>query len=399
MKIIKTQVGIIGAGPAGLLLGQMLQNRNIETVIIENKDREFVRTRLRAGVQEQETADTFVAEGVGENIQKKGIVHDGKYLFFDNQKHYLNTKKLTGKSIIIYGQQEITCDMIDVREAAGLPLFFEAKATKITDIVEDKARIYYTHNDEECMIECDYVAGCDGFHGISRHHIPKTMQKIYTHEFPFAWFGVLAGAPPACPEVAYAHSEHGFALQSMRGKDISRLYIQAPPDEKIKEWSEDQYFDEFERRLGAGYKVNRGPIIERTLAQIRSYVSEPMRYGRLFLVGDSSHIVPATGAKGMNLAVADARVLSAGLSQHYHKNSDALLNQYSEICLYRIWIVERYTWWFTMTMHKVEGQSEFETKMQLATLHYLTSSTAGGQSLAENYVGLPFYLRDTARPD
>ena len=392
MNIIKTQVGIIGAGPAGLLLGQMLKNRNIDSVIIENRNREYVRSRLRAGVLETDTVDTFIAEGVGENLKKGSVTHNGKFLCFDNERHYLDAKKLTGKTVTVYGQKEITCDMIDIREAAGLPLFFEAEATRLTGLTDDKSQIYYTHNGEECMIECDYVAGCDGYYGISRQHIPFEIQKIFEHDFQFAWFGVLAEAPPACSEVVYAHSEHGFALQSMRGNNISRLYIQSPVDEKIDEWTDDAYFDEFERRLGTGYKVNRGSIIDRSLAKMRSFVSEPMRHGRLFLAGDAAHIVPATGAKGLNLAIADVKVLCNGLEQHYDKKSDSLLDRYSEICLYRIWIVQRFTWWFTMVTHKIEGQTDYECKMQLATLRYITTSLAAGQSQAENYVGLPFNL-------
>ncbi len=391
MKKIKTQVGIIGAGPAGLLLAQMLYNRGIESVILESRDRAYVRARLRAGVQEQNTVDTFIKEGVGEKLQKNSMVHKGIYLHFNNEKHYLNVEELTGgKVVTVYGQQQVTCDMIDIREANGLPLLFEAKANKITDLREKNSQIHFTHEGEKKVLECDFIAGCDGFHGISRKHIPKKIQQTFQRTFPYAWFGILAEAPPACHEVIYAHSDRGFALQSMRGPNLSRLYLQVPNNEDINQWTADAFFDEFDKRVGAGYQVNRGELINRGLAPMKSFVSEPLRYGNLFLSGDAAHIVPPTGAKGMNLAIADVKILGEAFNRYYKDQDDDLLSRYSEICLRRIWKVERFSWWCTTTTHIAPRQTKFDTKMQLATLSYLVDSKVGGHSFAENYVGLPF---------
>ena len=391
MNKIKTQVGIIGAGPSGLLLAQMLHNRGIESVVLESRDREYIRARLRAGVLEQNTVDSFIREGVGEKMQQECLTHKGIYLHFNNENHYLNVEELTGgKVVTVYGQRNITCDMIDIREANKLPLFFEAKAHKITDLKEKKSQIHFTHQGEQKILECEFVAGCDGFHGISRKHIPKAIQENFTRTFPYAWFGIFAEAPPACHEVIYAHSPNGFALQSMRGPNRSRLYIQTPAKEDISAWSDATFFDEFEKRIGAGYKVNRGKIIDKGLAPMRSFVTEPMRYGNLFLAGDAAHIVPPTGAKGMNLAIADVNVLGTGLADFYQKENTHLLDRYSEICLRRIWKVERFSWWVTTSMHKHPRQTRFEEKMQIATLSYLVDSKVGGHSFAENYVGLPY---------
>ena len=391
MQKTKTQVGIIGAGPSGLLLAQMLHNRGIESVILESRDRPYVRARLRAGVLEQNTVDALIKEGVGEKLQKNCMTHKGIYIHFNQEAHYLNVEELTGgKVVTVYGQRQITCDMIDIREQNGLPLFFEAKAQKINHLKEEQSHIYYTHEGEEKVLECDFVAGCDGFHGISRKHIPSSIQENFTRTFPYAWFGVLAEAPPACHEVIYAHSPEGFALQSMRGPNLSRLYIQTPNKEDINAWTEDAFFDEFEKRIGAGYKVNRGKIINRGLAPMRSFVSEPMRYGNLFLAGDAAHIVPPTGAKGMNLSIADVTVLGNAFERFYKNKNTDLLDRYSEICLRRIWKVERFSWWVTTSTHKDPRQSRFEEKMQIATLSYLVDSKVGGHSFAENYVGLPY---------
>ena len=301
----------------------------------------------------------------------------------------MNVEDLAGGQVVtVYGQRNITCDMIDIREAAGLPLLFGAKATKIEGLEGDQAKIHYEHEGQKKVLTCDYVAGCDGFHGISRATIPASLQKVVTHEFPYAWFGVLAEAAPACHEVIYAHHPDGFALQSMRGPKLSRLYIQCEPNLDVNQWTDEMFFDEFEKRIQ--YDVNRGPIIQKGVAPMRSFVSEPMRYERLFLAGDSAHIVPPTGAKGMNLAVADVRLLSMGFTQRYKENRSDLLDRYSDICLRRVWKVSRFSWWVTSTFHKAPNQSEFDMQMQLATLKYLTDSRIGGQSFAENYVGLPY---------
>jgi len=391
MKTIRTQVGIIGAGPAGLLLGQMLHNRGIDAVIVERQTRDYVRSRLRAGIQEKATYDTFIEEGVGEKLKEKGLIHKGMYLNFNNESHYLNAEELTGgKVVIAYGQRNITCDMIDVREAEGLPLYFEAMAHEVRDLDGKQSEIRFDYNGEPHVIQCDFVAGCDGYHGISRKSIPASVLQTYEREYPFGWFGILAEAPPAFHENVYAHSADGFALQSMRGHELSRLYLQVPSTENIDSWSDDAFFDEFEKRVGAGYKVNRGKLVDKSLALIRSFVCEPMRYGNLFLAGDAAHIVPPTGAKGMNLAVADVKVLCDGLSRFYKNNDSSLLDRYSEICLRRVWKVVRFSWWFTETTHTVPDQTQFDYKIQLGTLSYIADSPVGAHSLMENYTGLDF---------
>lgn len=393
---MRTQVGIIGAGPAGLLLAQLLHNSGIESVVLEARPRAYVRARVRAGVMEQGTVDTFIDAGVGDNLLKQRIVHEGVYLNFAGEAHRLSIDELGGgRKVSVYGQRKITCDMIDQREADGLPLLFEARATKIVGLEGDVANrsairpiIHYIHNDEPHTLECDFVAGCDGFHGISRRTIPANVQKIITHEFPHSWFGVLAEAPPACPEVIYAHHPNGFALQSMRGSAISRLYIQCENGLDANTWTDEMFFDEFEKRIQ--YDVNRGKIIQKNVAPMRSFISEPMRYQRLFLAGDAAHIVPPTGAKGMNLAVADVKLLHKGLRQFYMSGQTEWLDRYSELCLRRVWKVSRFSWWTTTTMHVRRDQSEFDTNIQIATLRYLTSSKIGGASWVENFVGLPY---------
>ncbi len=387
--MMRTQVGIIGAGPAGLLLAQLLHNHGIETVILESRDRDYVRARLRAGVQEQGTVDTFIEAGVGENLLKKRMVHANVFLNFAGKSHCLSIEELgEGKQVSVYGQRNITCDMIDIREAAGLPLFFSAPATHIEDLESDRPKIHFIQDGRNNTLECDFVAGCDGFHGISRKSIPPQLQKVFTHEFPYSWFSVLAEAPPANPEVMYAHHPDGFALQSMRGPHLSRLYIQCENGLDVNTWTDKMFFDEFEKRIQ--YDVNRGPIFQKGIAPMRSFISEPMRYKRLFLAGDAAHIVPATGAKGLNLAVADVKLLHKALVQYYDSDSEELLDKYSELALQRVWKVSRFSWWVTTTTHIAPGQSEFDTNIQMATLRYLTDSKIGGASFVENYVGLPY---------
>lgn len=386
---MQTQVGIIGAGPAGLLLAQLLHNHGIESVILESRDRDYVRARLRAGVQEQGAVDTFIEAGVGENLLKKRMLHKGVFLNFAGEAHRLDMAELIGEGqVTVYGQRNITCDMIDIREAAGLPLFFGAPATRIEGLENGVPKIYYERNGREQTLACEFVAGCDGFHGISRHSIPQHLQKIFTHEYPHSWFAVLAEAPPANHEVMYAHHPDGFALQSMRSPELSRLYIQCENGLDVNTWTDEMFFDEFEKRIQ--YDVNRGPIIEKGIAPMRHFILEPMRYKRLFLAGDAAHIVPPTGAKGLNLAVADVKLLHKALLQFYNTGSEELLDRYSELALRRVWKVSRFSWWATKTLHITPGQSEFDTHMQVATLRYLTDSKIGGASFVENYVGLPY---------
>lgn len=386
---MRTQVGIIGAGPAGLLLAQLLHNHGIESVVLESRDRSYVLARVRAGVQEQGTVDTFVEAGVGDKLLEQRMIHNGIYFNFAGESHYVDVKDLTGGQVVsVYGQRNITRDMIEKREAAGLPLLFEATATKIDGLDDDCANIHYTHEGEEKVLECDFVVGCDGFHGISRNTIPAVLQKVVTHEFPYSWFGILAEAPPACHEVIYAHHPDGFALQSMRGPNLSRLYIQCENGLDINSWTDEMFFDEFEKRIQ--HDVNRGEIVQKGVAPMRSFVSEPMRYKRLFLAGDAAHIVPPAGAKGMNLAVADVKLLDKALTRYYQNGDTDLLDHYSDLCLRRVWKVSRFSWWVTTTFHIDPKQAQFDTQVQVATLRYLIDSRIGGQSFAENYVGLPY---------
>lgn len=388
---MRTQVGIIGAGPAGLLLARILHNNGISTVILENRNEKHLRERLRAGVQEQGTVETFIAEGVGEKLQQEGMVHEGIHFHFNGEKHHLNIKKLTGgKVVTVYGQKNITNDMIDKSHKDGMKIIFEAKAQRLEGLQTTNPIIHYSLDGKLERLECDFVAGCDGFHGISRPSIPKEKRNIYEHEFPYSWYGILAEAPPISDEVIYAHHTNGFALQSMRGPELSRLYIQCPNGTDPDAYEDEYLWDELDLRLGV--KNNRGKIIDRGVSPMRSFVCDNMQHGRLFIAGDAAHIVPPTGAKGMNLAVADVKVLSKGLINFYKNDDDDILNRYTEICLRRIWKVERFSWWVTTTFHIQPGQSQFDTQMQLATLSYLTDSGIGGSSFAENYVGLPIYL-------
>lgn len=387
---LKTQVGIIGAGPAGLTLSRLLYNAGIESIILENRNESYLRQRLRAGVMEQGTVNTFVEAGVGDKLQKEKMIHEGIGLHFNGRAQRLDVKGLTnGGEVTVYGQRNITNDMIDHAHKDGLHIVWEAKAQRLEGF-DDKNKdtiIHYSLNGKMYTLECDFIAGCDGFHGISRPSLPISSENIFTYEFPYSWYGILAEAPPMSHEVIYGHHPDGFALQSMRGPEISRLYIQCPngtdPDAYEDEW----LWDELDKRLGVSN--NRGPIINKGVAPMRSFVCDVMQHGSLFIAGDSAHIVPPTGAKGMNLAIADINVLSKGLINHYKEQDDDILNRYTDICLRRIWKVERFSWWVTTTFHVEENQDEFQTKMQEATISYLLDSSVGGHSFSENYVGLP----------
>lgn len=388
---MKTQVGIIGAGPAGLLLARILYNNGISSVILENRNEKYLRERLRAGVQEQGTVETFIAEGVGDKLKKECMIHDGIHFHFNGEKHHINVKNLTdGKVVTVYGQKNITNDMIDKSHEDEMTIIFEAKAQRLEGLDTKNPVIHYSLDGRMHILECDFVAGCDGFHGISRPSIPKEKRNIYEHEFPYSWFGILAEAPPISHDVIYAHHPNGFALQSMRGPELSRLYIQCPNGTDPDAYEDDYLWDELDLRLGI--KNNRGKIIDKGVAPMRSFVCDNMQHGRLFIAGDAAHIVPPTGAKGMNLAVADVKVLSKGLIDFYKNKDEDILNRYTEICLRRIWKVERFSWWVTNTFHIEPGQSQFDTQMQMATLSYLVDSKIGGSSFAENYVGLPIYM-------
>ena len=390
---MRTQVAIVGAGPAGLLLGHLLHLAGIDNVIVERHDRRYAEERIRAGVLEQGTIDTLDEAGVGERMHREGLPHEGIELLFDRKRHRIDLTALSGgKAIVVYGQHEVVKDLIAARVANGQPLLWEASDVAVHDLDTDRPSVTCVHDGEEVTIACDYIAGCDGFHGICRPAIPEGALKTFDRIYPFAWLGILAEAEPSSHELVYANHERGFALFSMRSEKITRLYVQCEPDEDIRNWSDDRIWSELHTRLETddGFRINEGPIMQKGVTPMRSFVCEPMQYGRLFLAGDSAHIVPPTGAKGMNLAVADVRMLSKALIAHYKTNDDARLAAYSQTCLKRVWRAEHYSWWMTSMLHRFPESTPFMDRVQRSELAYVTSSEAGGRVVAENYVGLPF---------
>jgi p-hydroxybenzoate 3-monooxygenase len=390
---MRTQVGIVGAGPAGLLLSHLLHLHGIESVLIESRSRDYVENRIRAGVLEQGTVDLLNDTGVGERMRREGLRHTGFEVHFEGNRHRIALDELTGgKAIAVYGQHEVVKDLIARRLADGGQLLFEAQAHAIEGIDTGMPSIDFTHNGTRQTLTCDFIAGCDGFHGIARAAIPHSIFKGYDKEYPFGWLGILVQAPPAQDELIYAHHERGFALFSMRSPSITRLYVQCDPHDDVANWSDDRVWNELFIRLGTreGWKPNIGPILQKGITAMRSYVSEPMQHGRLFLAGDAAHIVPPTGAKGMNLAVADVRVLARAFEAHYKKRDSTRLEKYSETCLRRIWKGERFSWHMTSMLHSFPEHDPFQQKMQLAELAYYTGSPVGRAAIAENYVGLPF---------
>jgi p-hydroxybenzoate 3-monooxygenase len=382
----ETQVGIVGAGPAGLLLAHLLGLHGIDSVVLEVRSREYIERRIRAGVLEQGTVDLLIEAGVGERMQREGLVHHGIELRFGGAGKRIDFAALAnGRGITVYGQQEVVKDLLAARERAeALPLF------EVDDVMLDPERplIRFTHRGERHELRCDFIAGCDGSHGVSRHAIPAGAVAAYEREYPFGWLGILAEVAPSTEELIYARHEHGFALHSMRSPTLSRFYLQCEPDADPGDWPDDRIWDELRTRLSLDLAA--GPIVEKGVTPMRSFVVEPMQFGRLYLAGDAAHIVPPTGAKGLNLAVADVRVLAAALNRHYADKDDTLLERYSETCLKRVWRAEHFSWWMTSMLHRFPGDSEgFEEKLQLSQLEYVTSSHAAGASLAENYVGLP----------
>jgi len=390
---MRTQVGIIGAGPAGLLLSHILHLHGIESVVIETKSRAYIEERVRAGVLEQGTADLLCEVGVGQRMKAQGLVHGGIELQFSGRRHRIDFQDLTsGKSVTVYAQHEILKDLINARLASGGKILFEVEDVSVHDFKDGKPSVRFTVDGKSERLGCDFIAGCDGFHGICRPSIPNGVLQQYEREYPFAWLGILAEAPPSSDELIYAHHPRGFALLSMRSPKISRLYLQCPPDDDIAAWPDQKIWQEFHARLATidGWKLVEGPVIQKGITGMRSFVVEPMQYGQLFLAGDSAHIVPPTGAKGLNLAVADVRVLARALEKFYASGSSELLEKYSETCLRRVWNVQRFSWWMTSMLHRFDGDKGFDQRRQLAELDYVTSSRAAAQSLAENYVGLPF---------
>jgi p-hydroxybenzoate 3-monooxygenase len=390
---MRTQVAIVGAGPSGLLLGQLLHKAGIHNVIVERQNGNYVLGRIRAGVLEQTTADLLDEAGVGARMHAEGLVHDGFELCFGARRHRIDLAGHTGgKHVLVYGQTEVTRDLMDARAAAGLPTVYEAKDVAPHGFDTASPSITYTHDGQPHELRCDFIAGCDGYHGPCRAAVPPAALSIFEKVYPFGWLGILADTPPVAHELIYSNHERGFALCSMRSPTRTRYYVQCGLKDKVEDWSDSAFWDELRRRLDpeAAESMVTGPSIEKSIAPLRSFVAEPMRFGSMFLAGDAAHIVPPTGAKGLNLAASDVRYLSRALIQFYREKSEEGIERYSERCLARIWKAERFSWWFTSLMHKLPETGAIGQRLQRAELDYLVSSRAAMTAMAENYVGLPF---------
>jgi p-hydroxybenzoate 3-monooxygenase len=387
----RTQVGIVGAGPAGLLLAHLLHGHGIESVVLETRSREYVEQRVRAGVLEHGTVELLTEAGVGERMRREGLVHHGIELRFDRRGHRIDFPALTGgRSITVYGQQEVVKDLIRARLDAGGALHFEVDAVSVHDLNSDRPAIRYSHDGAEHELRCDVIAGCDGFHGVCRPSVPDGVLDTHEREYPFAWLGILAEVEPSTEELIYARHERGFALHSMRTPELSRFYLQCEPDDDVGNWSDERIWDELRIRLEReGWELNAdGPIIEKGITPMRSYVVEPMQYGSLYLAGDAAHIVPPTGAKGLNLAVGDVKVLAEALAEWYATRDLGALDTYSDRCLRRVWRAEHFSWWMTSMLHRFpHDDAGFEERLQRAQLDYVCRSQAAATTLAENYVG------------
>jgi p-hydroxybenzoate 3-monooxygenase len=385
----RTQVGIVGAGPAGLTLGHLLHLEDIDSVILEGRSREYAEARIRAGVLEHDVAELFDRTGVGERMRRDGLVHTGVELQSGRERHRIAFDELTGRTIVVYGQTEVVKDLIQARLASGRPLHFEVEDVSLRDLDGDRPRIRYRRFGDEAELECDVVAGCDGFHGISRPSIPPGVLREFHREYPYGWLGILAAVGPSSDELIYAHNERGFALLSMRSPELSRLYLQCAPDEDLGLWPDERIWAELQERLGVeGWTLHEGAILEKGVTPMRSFVVEPMQWGRLYLAGDAAHIVPPTGAKGLNLAIRDVHVLAEALAAWYRDGDASLLDAYSETCLRRVWRAEHFSWWMTTMLHRSPDDDRFTLRLQQSQLRYLRTSTVAATSLAENYVGL-----------
>ncbi|WP_460110440.1 4-hydroxybenzoate 3-monooxygenase [Pseudomonas sp. S3_H04] len=390
---MRTKVAIIGAGPSGLLLGQLLLKAGIDNVIIERQNPDYVLGRIRAGVLEQGTVDLLRQAGVAERMDREGLVHDGFELAFDGRSEHIDLKGLTnGKTVMVYGQTEVTRDLMEARSSSAGITYYNATNVQPKDIKSTAPYITFDHDGSTVRLDCDYIAGCDGFHGVSRKTIPDGVLKEFERVYPFGWLGVLADTPPVSAELIYASHELGFALCSMRSPTRTRYYIQVPSDEKVEAWSDDRFWQELKKRLPAetADRLITGPSIEKSIAPLRSFVVEPMQYGALFLLGDAAHIVPPTGAKGLNLAASDVSTLSRILLKVYQEGRTDLLERYSEVCLRRIWKAVRFSWWMTSILHRFPGNDDFGQRIKQAELDYFVRSEAGRRTIAENYVGLPY---------
>jgi len=389
---MRVQVAIIGAGPAGLLLGQLLARAGIDAVILEQSSPEYVLSRIRAGVLEQGTVDTLEEAGVAERLHKEGLVHHGVEISAAGRRLRIDFQELVGKSVTVYGQTEVTHDLMDARQAIGAPSVYEAESVSVHDLDSARPKVRYVKEGEQHELSCHFVAGCDGYHGVTRQSIPTGALRAYERVYPFGWLGVLSETHPVADELIYTNHERGFALCSMRSMTRSRYYVQCSLNEKVEDWSDERFWQELRARLDekANAALMTGPSIEKSIAPLRSFVAEPLRYGRLFLAGDAAHIVPPTGAKGLNLAASDVRYLARALIAYYKHGDSSGLDDYSQKCLRRIWLAERFSWWMTSLLHRFPETDAFSGRIQAAEIEYLFRSRTAQRSLAENYVGLPF---------
>ncbi|WP_423454931.1 4-hydroxybenzoate 3-monooxygenase [Ottowia sp. VDI28] len=397
---MRTQVVIVGAGPSGLLLGQLLHKAGIDAVIVERVSGEYVLGRIRAGILEQVTIDLMDEAGVGARMHEEGLVHGGIEMLFGGERHRVDLNKLTGgKNVMVYGQTEMTRDLMEARAAAGLPTIYEAKDVRVHDFDSAKPYVTYEKDGKTERIDCDFIAGCDGFHGVCRASAPRNAIKEYEKVYPFGWLGLLSDTPPVNHELIYVNSPRGFALCSQRSHTRSRYYLQVPLTDKVEEWTDDAFWQELKLRLDDKGRRDlvTGPSIEKSIAPLRSFVTEPLRFGRMFLAGDAGHIVPPTGAKGLNLAATDVKYLFDAITEYYKDKSEAGIDDYSRKCLARIWRAERFSWWFTQLMHRFPHDEAITSKFQNAELDYLMHSESGQRTIAENYVGLPLDF-GTAKP-
>jgi p-hydroxybenzoate 3-monooxygenase len=390
---MRTQVGIIGAGPAGLILAQLLHLEGIESIVIESHTRQYIEERVRAGVLEQGTVESLTSMGVGDRLKREGLTHEGVEFCFQNKRRRVDFQEMAGRTITVYAQHEVIKDLVTARIATQQPLLFEAEGVAIEEIESARPVIRFTQNGISQTIECDFVAGCDGFHGVSRPGMPQEGLHLYERIYPFAWLGILAAAAPSSHELIYASHQAGFALLSMRSPEISRLYIQVGAEEDIDDWPDERIWEQLHLRLASeGFKLKEGKVLQKNIAPLRSFVDEPIQHGQLFLAGDAAHIVPPTGAKGLNLAAADVKILALGLTEFYRTGKKDLLNRYSAIAVRHVWKAQRFSWWMTQMLHRFDSDSAFDRRRQLAELDYFTTSPAAMKSLAEQYTGLPILM-------
>ena len=389
---MRTQVAIVGAGPSGLLLGQLLLKEGISNVVLERQTADHVLSRIRAGIIETGTAELLDAAGVGERMHRESLLHDGIEIAFAGTRHRVNFRELIGRGVLVYGQTEITRDLMAGREAAGGTTLYQAQDVRLHGIDGSRPRVTYRQGGQEQSIDCEFIAGCDGFHGVSRSSLPQSVLTCYERVYPFGWLGIMVEQPPVSDELIYVNSERGFALCSMRSRRLSRLYLQCSLDDRVEDWPDERFYEELARRLdpAAAGRLQTGKSIEKSIAPLRSFVAEPMRHGPVFLVGDAAHIVPPTGAKGLNLAASDVYYLWQALVGHYRESSDTGLEEYSRRALARVWKAERFSWWMTNMLHTFPDSSGFDRKIQVAELDYVLHSSAASTALAENYVGLPY---------